>query len=99
MDAEEATHEHLAELFARIAPECVLDVGANAGQYGERLRGHGYRGWILSFGAGRAGVQGLAGRAARDERWRAFNFALGARDETRTIAVANVSQLSSFRSA
>jgi FkbM family methyltransferase len=99
MDPEEATHEHLAELFARIRPECVLDVGANAGQYGERLRQHGYRGWIVSFEPVRAVFEELAARAGRDERWRALNFALGARDETRTIGVAHVSQLSSFREA
>jgi FkbM family methyltransferase len=99
MDAEAATHEHLAELFARTRTGCVLDVGANAGQYGERLREHGYRGWIVSFEPVRAVFEELAQRAARDGRWRAFNFALGASDETRTIAVANVSQLSSFRAA
>jgi FkbM family methyltransferase len=99
MDSEQATHQHLAELFARIRPECVLDVGANAGQYGERLREHGYRGWIVSFEPVRAVFEDLAERAARDERWRVLNFALGAAHERRRIGVANVSQLSSFRQA
>lgn len=97
VDPEEATHQHLAELFARMRPECVLDVGANAGQYAERLRGHGYRGWIVSFEPIRSVFEELAERAERDERWRTFNFALGAANETRQLGVASVSQLSSFR--
>jgi FkbM family methyltransferase len=87
----------LAELFERVAPECVIDVGANAGQYGEMLRDHGYEGWIVSFEPVPSAYSELAARAERDGRWRAFRLALGSRAERRQIAVAGVSQLSSFR--
>jgi FkbM family methyltransferase len=98
MESEEPVQQHLAELFARVAPDCVLDVGANAGQYGALLRDHGYRGWIVSFEPVRGAFEELAEDTARDPRWRIFPVALGSRPERRRIAVAAVSQLSSFRS-
>jgi FkbM family methyltransferase len=97
MESEEPVQEHLAELFTRIAPECVLDVGANAGQYAALLREHGYRGWIVSFEPVRSAFDELAELAAADGRWRVFQLALGSKAERRRIAVAEVTQLSSFR--
>mgnify|MGYP001231146318 CR=1 FL=1 len=97
MESEEPVHQHLAELFGRIAPDCVLDVGANTGQYGAMLRQHGYQGWIVSFEPVRSAFEELADTAKRDGRWRVFRLALGAGAERRRIAVAEVSQLSSFR--
>jgi FkbM family methyltransferase len=97
VESEEPIHEHLAELFSRIEPDCVLDVGANGGQYGEMLRDHGYRGWIVSFEPVRDAFAALCEAADGDHRWRVFQLALGARTERRRIAVASVSQLSSFR--
>jgi len=97
VESEEPTHEHLAELFARTEPDCVLDVGANGGQYGEMLRNRGYRGWIVSFEPVRDAFAALNQAASGDPRWRVFQLALGARPERRRIAVAAVSQLSSFR--
>jgi FkbM family methyltransferase len=61
------------------------------------LREHGYDGWIVSFEPVSAAFAELAERAARDGRWRALRLALGARAERRRIAIAGVSQLSSFR--
>ncbi|HSC47142.1 MAG TPA: FkbM family methyltransferase, partial [Gammaproteobacteria bacterium] len=40
---------HLCQLFAKLDIDCVLDVGANQGQYGAMLRKAGYRGRIVSF--------------------------------------------------
>jgi FkbM family methyltransferase len=93
----ESEHEHLAELFRRTEPECVLDVGANAGQYGAMLREHGYRGWIVSFEPVQSAFDRLSELAQRDGRWRVFRLALGARAERRTIAVSSLSVFSSFR--
>ena len=94
MESEEPVQEHLAELFARTRPECVLDVGANAGQYGTLLRAHGYQGWIVSFEPVAGPFEQLREAAGRDRRWRVLPQALGARRERRRIAVAEVSQLS-----
>jgi FkbM family methyltransferase len=97
MESEEPVHRHLAELFQRTVPDCVLDVGANEGQYGRMLREHGYEAWIVSFEPGRAAFARLAAEAECDPRWRVVPVALGARDERRPLAVTNVTQLSSFR--
>jgi FkbM family methyltransferase len=97
VESEEPVHQHLAELFTRIAPECVLDVGANAGQYGAMLRRNGYRGWIVSFEPVRSAFEDLAKSADGDGRWHVFQLALGSHPERRRIAVAEVNQLSSFR--
>lgn len=61
------------------------------------LREHGYQGWIVSFEPVESAFEELARNAAADGLWRAFRLALGSRRERRRIAVASVSQLSSFR--
>jgi len=97
VESEEPVQQHLAELFARVRPECVLDVGANAGQYGALLRRHGFEGWIISLEPVRGAYEALRETASPDPLWRVVQLALGARSERRQIAVADVSQLSSFR--
>ena len=75
--------------------DLVVDVGANIGQYAERLRKDGYAGWIVSFEPTGAAYEALAARASRDGRWRALNMALG---ENEGIAEINVSEGSDFSS-
>lgn len=93
----ESQQDHLAELFLRTEPECVVDVGANAGQYGTMLRENGYRGWIVSFEPVREAFERLSELAERDGRWRVFRLALGARAERKSIAISNLSVFSSFK--
>ena len=69
--------EHLSELFDRLQPQCVLDVGANEGQYGQQLRDIGYAGWIVSFEPVADVFQSLARVAAGDSRWLTFPLAVG----------------------
>ena len=69
---------HLRRLFAVLAVDCVLDVGANTGQFVDRLRRDlGYRGPIASFEPAPASYEQLARRFATDVRWRGFCCALG----------------------
>ena len=69
---------HLRRLFAVLAIDCVLDVGANTGQFVERLRRDvGYVGHVASFEPASAAYAQLARRYAADARWRGFQCALG----------------------
>ncbi len=87
---------HLELLLSRHDVSCVLDVGAYDGEYGRFLRSAGYEGWIFSFEPVGEMYERLVEATRDDERWRAFNVALGNRDETRAIKVRQNAVLSSF---
>lgn len=72
--------EHLVGLFAHYRVDCVLDVGANRGQYAKMLRRAGYRGQIVSFEPVPELFAQLAAAAAKDERWSVHQMALGSAD-------------------
>ena len=57
--------------------DCVLDVGANNGQFAAELRALGYRQRIASFEPMSACVATLRQLAARDEAWTIFPCGLG----------------------
>ena len=68
----------------------VLDVGANAGQYGRELRTLGYRGRIVSFEPQPGPFAALEAASTADPAWTAVLLALGAEAGT---AQMNVSAL------
>jgi FkbM family methyltransferase len=74
----------------------VLDVGANVGQYALGLRSAGYVGPIISFEPVDEAFALLAERAARDDGWQAFPYALGSEDGERTLHVSAGTDVSSF---
>jgi FkbM family methyltransferase len=78
--------------------DVVVDVGANIGQYGERLRSDGYAGWIISAEPVHAVFNILAARAAADVRWQVLNFAFGEKRGSSQINVSEASVFSSIRS-
>jgi FkbM family methyltransferase len=83
-------------LLARLGIDVVLDVGANAGQYGETLRKSGYEGRIVSFEPLDAAFAELSGVVEADPRWEARQLALGAKDGSAQINVAGNSTSSSL---
>ena len=87
-------HAHLLELFRRLDINCVLDVGANMGQYATGLRNAGYTGHILSFEPVRECYEELCRR--QDERWRIFNFALGGADQELDMHITRKNVFTSF---
>lgn len=88
---------HLRQLLTRLKVDCVLDVGANVGQYRDFLRERVlYEGRIVSFEPVARHVELLRERAREDADWHIEGCALGARDEQMAINVMVSDQFSSF---
>jgi FkbM family methyltransferase len=68
---------HVAWLLDTYDVDCVLDVGANTGQYGKSLRRHGYQGHIVSFEPVPQFVEAVEKASADDDRWTVRPVALG----------------------
>ena len=85
---------HLLELFRQLDINCVLDVGANMGQYATGLRKAGYAGHILSFEPVRECFDALSRH--QDERWHIFNYALGSSDQVLDMHITHKNVFSSF---
>ena len=86
----------LKDLFHRLSINCVVDVGANCGQYGMTLRSLGYSGPIISFEPVKATFDTLRTTAKRHEPWEVFPYALGATAGTAEINVTESSLFSSL---
>lgn len=77
--------------------DCVIDVGANAGQYGRMLRRDcGFRGTILSFEPNPSVFAKLQARTRGDGHWHCHNLALSDRDGTATFNIMAADQFSSL---
>jgi len=83
-------------LFQTTSINAILDVGANTGQYGDRLRRLGYRGKIVSFEPLSSAFAELDKRAAGDGNWFAERCALGDCDGSSSINIAGNSTSSSL---
>jgi FkbM family methyltransferase len=70
--------KYLKRLFDQYQIDCVFDVGANGGQYGQFLRREvGYEGQIISFEPAPVAFEVLEPIAAQYRNWIALNYALG----------------------
>lgn len=78
---------HVAWALRRLGVTCVLDVGANVGQFGTRLRRMGYTGRIVSFEPVAAMAEKLRQNSADDPRWIVHQCALGEEDGSAEINV------------
>jgi FkbM family methyltransferase len=96
----EPRKEELAQLVRQLSlhkVDVVFDVGANVGQFAEKLRRAGYSGRIVSFEASTSAHSTLTSRARRDANWMvAPRMALGDREETITLNLARNSVSSSI---
>ena len=75
--------------------DVVLDVGANAGQYGEMLRELGFGGRLVSLEPVAEAFAELARRAAADSAWEAVRVAASDADGEITLNVTGDSRSSS----
>lgn len=92
-----AQERYLRRLLERLAIDCVLDVGANQGQYRDFLRERvGYGGHIVSFEPVPDNVAVLHDRAKADPRWTIEDCALGAEAGHTQFNVMASSVFSSF---
>lgn len=77
--------------------DCVIDVGANQGQYATTLRRDaGFAGTILSFEPNPEIFTILERRATGDRRWHVFNMALSDFDGTAHFNIMAADQFSSL---
>ena len=83
------------ELIARRGVDVVLDVGANAGQYGELLRERGYRGRLVSLEPVAEAFAELERRARADGNWNAVQVAASDADGELTLNVTGDSRSTS----
>ena len=75
--------------------DCVIDVGANEGQFVDRLREIGYHDKVISFEPVTSAYSKLSQKVLLDNKWSAVKIALGAQPESKQI---NVSEFSAFSS-
>ena len=76
--------------------DCVVDVGANDGEFATAIRGLGYRGRIISFEPLTEPFESLRHQARGDANWEALQFAVGDMNSEVTINISgNAGQSSS----
>ena len=80
----------------RLDIKAVIDVGANEGQFAEKLRQHGFRGRIISFEPQQSTFAILQAKASRDPSWECHPLALGDTNGTSVLHVSKNSVLSSL---
>ena len=88
--------QQISALLAELRINCVLDVGANVGQFGRTLRRAGYSGRIASFEPLDEFATKLRRRANKDRNWRVYQYALGDEDTTAEINATPGASLSSL---
>jgi FkbM family methyltransferase len=87
----------LRRFIAHFAIDCVIDVGANAGQYATMLRKDvGFTGDILSFEPNPDVFATLQRKAASDRLWQTFNLALTDHDGEAVFNIMAADQFSSL---
>jgi FkbM family methyltransferase len=89
--------QFLRNLLQRLEIDCVLDVGANVGQFGEELRLIGYSGLIISFEPDPETYAKLVANIAGRHKWVALNLALGSASGTAELNIMASSAFNSFR--
>ena len=77
-----------ARMMTALGIDTVIDVGANAGLFGQEIRRSGYAGPIVSIEPLGAPFRELSRLAERDARWTAIRSAVGARAGSATMHVA-----------
>ncbi len=96
LSKQPSSEAHLLNLVHHLGIDLVLDVGANEGQFGRRLRDRGYRGQIHSFEPVGETFERLRQASGQDPNWHVHRMALGAEPGEALINVTASSDLASF---
>jgi FkbM family methyltransferase len=91
--------KHLSNVLLSRNIDCVFDVGANSGQYGLFLRDLGYKGHIISFEPASSVFKLLKKNSENDDKWHCYDYALGDKNEEKTLNVYKSTVFSSFLTA
>lgn len=78
---------HISWLLRELRVNVVLDVGANVGQYAEKVRRSGYTGRLVSFEPVEELCAALRDKASGDDDWHVHRCALGEEDGEAEINV------------
>jgi FkbM family methyltransferase len=78
------------------AVNCVVDVGANIGEFAQHVRKLGYRGRIVSIEPASKPYAELAARAATDTNWKALQLAAGRSEGTAELKILGDSVLNTL---
>ncbi len=89
---------HLSQLFSSLKTDCVIDVGANVGQYGMFLRKLGYKGMILSFEPLKETFDLLQQNSQNDKMWNVYNYGLSNEVASKEINILGRNGGTSFSS-
>jgi FkbM family methyltransferase len=87
---------HVAALLREQGADCVVDVGANVGQFATAIRRAGYRGPIISFEPVPEAFAELQDRSASDPDWTVQRVAIGDQPGALELNVSEASNISSF---
>jgi len=87
---------HLKRLLFDLGINCVIDVGANRGQFAAELRAIGYAGRIVSFEPLRGEFKRMAQHFASDSDWSGHQIALGSEERVMEINIPRLTVLSSL---
>lgn len=87
---------HVGQLLDHLAIDCVLDVGANDGDFAGLVRAGGWNGRIVSFEPQSSCRAALDQLASGDPGWSIHSVALSDHDGTATLTLRAASQLTSL---
>ncbi len=96
-DRQVRLETHLQALLPHLGVDVVIDVGANTGQYAQRLRALGFAGRIVSYEPLSALREPLEQTAADDPDWIVRPVALGAAPGTATLRMSPDTSWSSLK--
>lgn len=86
----------LGELLSTLRIDCVIDAGANEGQYVRLIRRFGFTGLILSFEPHPEAFRVMQNTFVKDHNWRGYNCALGNLDGELDFNFFESSEMCSF---